>query len=185
MTRRGSALTLTALGVFVCPSDAGAAANSYYDGHGKSNYRGVAGGQMPTTPVGGGRGLSDVFAPLNGCFWRNSRVRVGDVTDGLSNTLVVGETALDPAREKWGGIWVGAVRRDPGVMWVSGVYWVVDSDALRVNGPDKWGFCSPHPAGASFVCGDGSVHFVRDGADPVAVALMCSRNDGRPAGLGD
>jgi prepilin-type N-terminal cleavage/methylation domain-containing protein/prepilin-type processing-associated H-X9-DG protein len=176
-----TSLTQLPLSVFLCPSDTGPAVNPFYDNHGKSNYRGVGGGQHPTVPIGGGLGLSDIFAPLNGTFWRNSRVRFDDVTDGLSNTLMVGETALDVARDKWGGIWVGAVHRDPAVMWVSGVYWVVDGDALRINGSDKWGFCSPHPGGANFVAGDGSVHFIRDGADPLVVALLCIRNDGLAA----
>jgi hypothetical protein len=130
-------------------------------------------------------GLADVFAPLDGIFWRNSRVRFDDVTDGLSNTLMVGETALDPVRDKWGGIWVGAVRRDAAVMWVSGVYWLVETDTLRLNGADKWGFGSQHPAGANFVAGDGSVHFIRDEMDPAVVALLCSRNDGQAAAWPD
>src|SRR5262245_56521159 len=83
-------LTLTALAVFLTPPDPGPPADPSYDGHGKSNYRGVGGGLHPLVPVGGGLGLANVFAPLNGTFWRNSRVRFDDMTDGLSNTLVVG-----------------------------------------------------------------------------------------------
>jgi prepilin-type N-terminal cleavage/methylation domain-containing protein/prepilin-type processing-associated H-X9-DG protein len=171
--------TQAVLSVFVCPADPGPAVNPYYDNHGKANYRGVGGGRQPMVPIAGGLGLADVFAPLDGTFWRNSRVRFDDVTDGLSNTLMVGETVLDPARDKWGGIWVGSVRRDQSVLWVSGVYWLVETGTLAINGSDKWGFGSPHPGGANFVAGDGSVHFVRDGADPVVVTLLCSRNDGQ------
>ena len=178
-------LTQTALGVFTCPSDAGPAVNPNYDNHGRSDYRGVGGGRQPMVPIAGGMGLADILGPLDGIFWRNSRVRFGDVTDGLSNTLMVGETALDPGRDKWGGIWVGAVRRDAAVMWVSGVYWLVETDTLRINGTDKWGFGSQHPAGANFVAVDGSVHFIRDDMDPAVVALLCSRNDGQAIGWPD
>jgi len=173
-------LTQMRLSVFNCPSDNGPSTNPNYDNHGKSNYRGVAGSLVPMIPLAGGMGLPDVSAPLNGTFWRNSRVKFIDITDGLSTTLIVGETALDLSRDKWGGIWVGAVRRDPLVMWVGGVYWVLNADTLRINGSDKWGFCSPHPGGVNFVAGDGSVHFIRDSADPMVVAFQCSRNDGQP-----
>jgi prepilin-type N-terminal cleavage/methylation domain-containing protein len=172
-------LTQTVLDVFTCPSDAGPAINPNYDNHGRSDYRGVGGGRQPMVPIAGGMGLADVLAPLDGMFWRNSRVRFEDVTDGLSNTLMVGETALDPVRGKWGGIWVGAVRRDADVMWVSAVYWLVETDTLRINGSDKWGFGSQHSGGANFVAGDGSVHFIRDSMDPAVVVLLCSRNDGQ------
>jgi prepilin-type N-terminal cleavage/methylation domain-containing protein len=170
------------LSVFRCPTDLGPDTNPFYDNHGTSNYRGVAGSLVPMVPVAGGLGLPNIFAPLNGTFWRNSKIQFQDMTDGLSTTLVVGETALDPSRDKWGGIWIGAVKRERDVMWVSGVFWVLNTDTLRVNGTDQWGFCSPHNSGANFVSGDGSVHFIRDQADPLVVALLCSRNDGRPAG---
>jgi prepilin-type processing-associated H-X9-DG protein len=168
------------LRVFRCPSDIGDAVNPNYGNHATSNYRGIGGSMLPMVPIPGGLGLPDIFPPLNGAFWRNSRVQFIDVTDGLSLTAMIGETALDPSRDKWGGIWLGAVTRDPTVMWVSGVFWVVDTDTLRINGSDKWGFCSPHPGGANFVFGDGSVHFIRDSADPLVFALQCSRNDGQP-----
>jgi prepilin-type N-terminal cleavage/methylation domain-containing protein len=173
-------LTQTALGVFICPSDPGPLTNPYYDFHGKSNYRGVGGSnwKMQNTPIGyvWSDGLLNDSA--NGTFWRNSRVRLADITDGTSNTLVVGETALDQARDKWGGIWVGSVRRDGTLLWVSSVYWSVDTDTLRINGSDKWGFCSPHPGGAYFLRGDAGVSFVRDQTDPGVVVAMCGRNDG-------
>jgi prepilin-type N-terminal cleavage/methylation domain-containing protein len=178
-------LTRAALPTLVCPADTGPGENAYYDGHGKANYRGVAGGGVPMADIGVGLGIPHIFGGLPGTFWRNSRVRLADVTDGSSNTLAVGETALDPARDKWGGIWAGTARRDPGVLWVSGVFWVTNDDTLRLNGADKWGFCSPHPGGVNFACADGSTHFVRDRTDPAVVVLLCNRRDGRPACLGE
>jgi prepilin-type N-terminal cleavage/methylation domain-containing protein len=176
-------LTRTALSVFVCPSDPGPAENPFYDHHAKANYRGVAGGGVTMADIGVGLGIPHIFGGLPGSFWRNSRVRLADLTDGTSGTLVIGETALDVARDKWGGIWAGVARRDAGILWVSGAFWVTDTATLTLNGPDKWGFCSPHPGGVTFACGDGSVHFVKDRADPAVVVLLCNRSDGRPASL--
>ena len=47
----------------------------------------------------------------NGVLFRNSRVRVADVTDGLSGTIFVAEVCLDERRDKWGGPYT--VRRVP------------------------------------------------------------------------
>src|SRR5262249_18610222 len=97
-----TALTQTPLRVFLCPSDPGLLANPFYDSHGKSNYRGVAGGgDLYRTPM---------TTDLGGLFFANSHVRFADVTDGLSNTLAVGETSLDDRRGWWGAIWAGCAR---------------------------------------------------------------------------
>src|SRR5262249_8657717 len=105
-------LTQTALSIFRCPSDTGPAINPNYDNHATSNYRGVMAGRAPVIATAAGNvvKLNTPFDAFDGMFWRNSKVRVADVTDGLSNTLAVGETALDAGR--WGGIWAGAARVD-------------------------------------------------------------------------
>src|SRR5262249_30869652 len=118
------------------------------------------------------------FAPLDGVMYRNSRIRMADVTDGLSNTLVVGETALDLRKDHWGGIWAGAARRDGGIMWLSGAYWIVTETTYRVNGPNQWAFCGPHHGGVYFLRGDGGVLFLRDSTNPRLVVQLCSRDDG-------
>lgn len=178
-----TALTQTRIEVFHCPSDPGPLTNPYYDHHGKSNYRGVGGG--------GNLYLKPVAADRGGLFFTNSRVRFADVTDGLSHTLAVGETSLNERRNWWGGIWAGCARVGSfgpyagELVWVSGVYWSIDQGNLRLNGPDPWAFCSPHPGGVSFVFCDGGVRFVRDSADPALVERLAVRNDGQVASLLD
>jgi prepilin-type N-terminal cleavage/methylation domain-containing protein/prepilin-type processing-associated H-X9-DG protein len=178
-----TALTQTTLKILLCPSDVGPLANPFYDFHGKSNYRGVTGG--------GDLYLKPMTADLGGVFFTNSRIRFADVTDGLSNTLAVGETALNERRNQWGGIWPGCARVGPfltyqgNLAWTSGVYWSIDQANLRLNGPDPWAFCSPHPGGVNFVFCDGSVRFLRDTADPAVVVQLAVRNDGQAVSLPD
>ncbi|HJZ53856.1 MAG TPA: DUF1559 domain-containing protein [Gemmataceae bacterium] len=172
--------TLTPLSVFRCPSDPGLPVNANYDGHATSNYRGV-GWSRPVTAIGPKGLMITNLASPNGVLYRNSQVRIADVTDGLSGTLFVAETALDTQRDKWGAIWAGANRKDEFGIWISGVFWGIDEGPLRLNGSDKWGFCSPHPSGVGVVLGDGSVRFVRDSADPKVVADMASRSGGEVA----
>jgi prepilin-type N-terminal cleavage/methylation domain-containing protein/prepilin-type processing-associated H-X9-DG protein len=178
-----TSLTQTSIPILHCPSDPGPLTNPFYDNHGKSNYRGVGGG--------GDLSFMPLTTDLGGLFFYNSRVRLADVTDGLSNTLAVGETSLDERRNWWGGIWAGCARVGPyasyvgSVTWVSGVYWSVGLGDVRLNGPGPWAFGSPHPGGVNFVFCDGSVRFIRDSADPVLVERLATRNDGQAVSLPD
>src|SRR5205814_921399 len=157
--------------------------NPYYDNHGKSNYRGVGGG--------GDLSFTPLTTDLGGVFFYNSRVRFADVTDGLSNTLAIGETSLNEGRNWWGGIWAGCARVGPfaeyrgNVAWVSGAYWSVGQGNLRLNGSDPWTFSSPHPGGVNFVFCDGSVRFIRDSVDPILLERLAIRNDGQAVSLPD
>jgi prepilin-type N-terminal cleavage/methylation domain-containing protein/prepilin-type processing-associated H-X9-DG protein len=174
--------TLTPLAVFRCPADPGPAANPNYDGHATASYRGVGWGR-PLTAMGPmGLMIATLNAPT-GVLYRNSRTRFADVTDGLSNTLAVAEVCLDDRRGKWGGIWAGSNRLDRYGLWISGVYWGVDEGPLRLNGPDKWGFCSPHPGGVGVLLADGSARLVRDAVDPKLPADLATRAGGEPTPL--
>lgn len=175
--------TQTPLSVFRCPSDSGPPTNPYYEHHATSNYRGVAGGgDLYTLPMN---------ADLGGMFFTNSRIRFADVTDGLSNTLAVGETSLNERQNRWGGIWAGCPRVGPfgpyqgNLTWVSGVYWSINQHDLRLNQSHPWAFASPHPGGVNFVFCDGSVRLVHDSADPAMVERLAVRNDGGVAGQVD
>jgi prepilin-type N-terminal cleavage/methylation domain-containing protein len=169
--------TLTPLAVFRCPSDTGPQTNANYDGHATASYRGVGWSRPQTAPGPKGLMITNIANP-NGVLYRNSRTRIADVADGLSNTIFVAEVCLDERRDKWGGIWAGANRKDEFGLWISGVIWAIDEGPFRLNGPDKWGFCSPHPGTAGVLLGDGSVRFVRDAANARVPADMASRAGG-------
>ncbi|HYH64970.1 MAG TPA: DUF1559 domain-containing protein [Urbifossiella sp.] len=171
--------TLTALPVYRCPSDPGPATNANYDGHATASYRGVGWGRPKTGPGPKGLMITDLADP-NGTLFRNSRVRVADVADGLSGTLFVTEVCLDERRDRWGGVWAGATRKDSYGLWISGAFWAVDEGPFRLNGPDKWAACSPHPGGVGVLLGDGSARLVRDAADPRVPADLATRAGGEP-----
>jgi prepilin-type N-terminal cleavage/methylation domain-containing protein/prepilin-type processing-associated H-X9-DG protein len=172
-----TAQTLTPLAVFRCPSDPGPPTNANYDGHATASYRGVGWSRPQTAPGPKGLMITNIANP-NGVLYRNSRTGIADVIDGLSSTVFVAEVCLDERRDKWGGIWAGVNRKDQYGLWISGVYWAIDEGPFRLNGPDKWGFCSPHPGGVGVLLGDGSVRFLRDAVGPRVPADMASRAGG-------
>lgn len=128
----------------------------------------------------GGRGL----------FYRNSRVRMADVTDGLSNTLAVGEKSA----AKTMATWVGVI---PGAAWKSAndvaSYGGVPSNlpaalvlghACRQHPPSADAgvaedFSSPHVNGVNVLFADGSVHAVRQSVDMTVYPFTASIADGR------
>ncbi|MCE9562323.1 MAG: DUF1559 domain-containing protein [Planctomycetes bacterium] len=170
--------TLTALSVFRCPTDPGAPTNFNFDGHATASYRGVGWSRPQTAPGPKGLMITNIDKP-NGVLYRNSRTQIADVTDGLSCTVFVGEVFFEGQR--WGGIWAGANRKDQYGLWIGGVFWAIDEGPFRLNGPDKWSFCSPHPGGVGLLFGDGSVRFVQDSIDPRIPADMASRAGGEVA----
>jgi prepilin-type processing-associated H-X9-DG protein len=165
-----NALTQTRLAVFLCPSDTGPDLNVLKRGHAKSNYRGICG---PTLPL--------VFKPdrdYGGVLYQNSKVRLGEITDGTSTTLALGECELDEPSGKVAALWVGMECSADKIVFVSDVFWSVDDEDFRINGPGPQAFGSRHTGGASFGFCDGSVRFIRDTADPQKVQILAGRNDG-------
>lgn len=74
--------------LFLCPSDLGSVLNDQKDLHGKSNYLGVMGNitmltfDYPTATT------------ENGVIYLNSNISIGEITDGSSHALIVGECSL-------------------------------------------------------------------------------------------
>jgi prepilin-type processing-associated H-X9-DG protein/prepilin-type N-terminal cleavage/methylation domain-containing protein len=130
---------------------------------------------------------------MDGILFLNSRVRAGEIGDGLSNTLLLGERppAANGAYGWWYAGWGQDLRgsaeailgvaelnayKEPRVMflppgpfhfqpWDGGIY----TDILH--------FWSNHPGGANFLFADGSVRFVRYSAAQLLPALATRNGD--------
>jgi prepilin-type processing-associated H-X9-DG protein/prepilin-type N-terminal cleavage/methylation domain-containing protein len=164
----------TVVKVYLCPSDiTPGAAFPVPDPFGKTIV--LAAPSSYAACVGGDE--TDTTEPMGlGIFYRNSRTRMADITDGTSSTILIGERAWSNAN----GIWAGAVpggvilrgELNPCRPVVPGAWFpaatlvqahahlnnaLIDPDGSA--GMDDFG--SRHPGGSNFVFADGSVHFLR------------------------
>jgi prepilin-type N-terminal cleavage/methylation domain-containing protein/prepilin-type processing-associated H-X9-DG protein len=128
----------------------------------------------------------------NGILYVGSRVRMADITDGTSNTLLVGERM--PSRDLEYGWWFAGAgfdnsgtgdvvlgARDVGYASDMGCTPTAAWVGLRPGRPDvtcdQVHFWSMHSGGANFLFADGSTHFLSYAADSILPALA-TRNGG-------
>jgi len=111
------------------------------------------------------------------------------ITDGLSNTILVGESLPKMHDHLAQNLWW---RYNGGVAHASTIVPINQRSDGTSNCDPKaysarnwnvsWGFKSRHSGGANFLFGDGSVHFLRDSIDMRTYQLLGCRNDGQPTG---
>jgi prepilin-type N-terminal cleavage/methylation domain-containing protein/prepilin-type processing-associated H-X9-DG protein len=134
---------------------------------------------------------------VRGLFnWGGARIRLADVPDGTSNTLLIGETLPGEnsrAQEMLGddqGGWVGAktfVNQGWTIIPINHFTPYVDPGGDPcVNGFQNasnyqvsTGFKSRHPGGANFALCDGSVRFLSQFINMQTYQYLGARNDGR------
>jgi prepilin-type N-terminal cleavage/methylation domain-containing protein/prepilin-type processing-associated H-X9-DG protein len=121
---------------------------------------------------------------------RTSSVKVASISDGTSNTLMLGEKRLRPEL-------VGQLQLHDDQGYTAGwdrdeVCWATIPPAQDRHGEDGYyQFGSAHPAGFNAVFVDGSVHFIsytiqsnNTPPDPLGIwQRICIRNDGLPVDL--
>lgn len=208
------------LAMFLCPSDPGPDLNDYAsstnrynfnvtDGTNsysiaRSNYVMVANAWDSTTPP-----VYPVqYGEARGVGFANSKIRFRDITDGTSNTILVGERSyMYKSSNRVGGANVIGFSASNNVqdssygckgnsMSAIGITYN-GINAVLGGEHDVRGFSSNHVGGAHFVMCDGSVHFISENIDytkgTVSVAnyvdlanttfqKLALRNDGKVVG---
>jgi prepilin-type N-terminal cleavage/methylation domain-containing protein/prepilin-type processing-associated H-X9-DG protein len=124
---------------------------------------------------GGNAGVrSTGFPTQDGIFHEGSQVRIADVTDGLSNTLLFGERShQDPRYDQLcpldqigtNGWWAYAGTADVLLSAAVPLNYQVPASAQacdEIKADRLCAFGSRHPGGANFALADGSVRFLSD-----------------------
>ncbi len=127
----------------------------------------------------------------NGQIWtRAGQLTFAQVTDGLSNTLAIGERRVEEYRDESGNLIDGVTQsRADGPVFRWGWHSARNTTS-PMNGPivGSWGnhdanFASAHPGGSQFLFGDGSVRFVTEDINWEVYNILAARNSGKPATL--
>lgn len=121
----------------------------------------------------------------NGIVHPQSVVRLRDVTDGLTNTYLVGEKCISP-EHYLDGRTVG----DKRTMYMGANqeinrwgFVTPRRDSVDEQGPSAWG--SPHVSGFNIVFCDGSLHVISYDIDPEVHKRLSSRRDGEHVDVSD
>jgi prepilin-type processing-associated H-X9-DG protein len=133
-----------------------------------ANYVGIFGNNEIEDNPGAGNGL----------FYRNSRVRIGDIRDGTSNTLMVGERSSNLARATWTGSVTGADEAQALILGTADH--PPNHPAAHVE--DFW---SRHREGVNFLFADGSVHSINNTINPSLWQALATRAGGEPVSAND
>ncbi|MCC7085741.1 MAG: DUF1559 domain-containing protein [Pirellulales bacterium] len=183
----GWAAALQQINGFLCPTDPNATAPWVKISQGTTHY----GGPTPNHQVAGTSlaGVADSrdwtcdgsWPTLNGdgVLFNAKRVRVTDITDGSSKTLLVGEVLCGKPGQTVSRILPSEVF---GHFWMS---WDIADTHLGINVTlqqpvlNPWGrnsgFASYHPGGCHFALADGSVQFVSEQIDVQALVSLTTR----------
>ena len=207
----------TLLNVYLCPSDGDApplvpvladppdpanpgtfSGSNIVDTVSRGNYVGMWGvgeicAQSGANNVPNNNNTNNPMGRAAGLFYRNSRTKIADVTDGTSQTIAIGERSHNLSYVTWTARsingWLGKTslleggtdqfNPSPEECWtqVLGPAGLVDG-SRTINNPeahveDYWSY---HPGGANFLFADGSVHFLKNGISPFVYRALATRN---------
>jgi prepilin-type processing-associated H-X9-DG protein len=202
-TLRASGVAGQEVRVFLCPSDNAIAAGPMLNAGtligfpvGNTNYKGVSGANWGDDDYGigpnidtdwrtpGANGSYNGLDAGDGMLYRsdsNRRLRLTDVTDGTSNTFMIGEDV--PADNAWCS-W-------PYSNNAYGTCAIPPNVELHYHGPEYqpgdwqnlWSFRSRHSGGLNFATADGAVRFVGDSLDLATYRALATIQGGEVAAV--
>ncbi len=161
-----------ALSVYLCPSDqAPSVPFALTDAAGATVARAAPSSYAATV----GDDSCETDDPTgNGVFYRNSRTRIADITDGSSNTVLIGDRSWAQAHGIWAGVPADAVLRAgvlntwPNATASAPTFVLAHNNFINIRTDSDGGlddFSSNHPGGVNLLFADGSVHFLRSITD--------------------
>jgi prepilin-type processing-associated H-X9-DG protein len=141
----------------------------------------------------GALGLINTHPHLgNGLFQRNSHIRMAEITDGISNTIAVGERSSLFAASPWAGVMTGGTcRTSPGAAVYCAVTEKAPSMVLArmgnrtLNSPysEPYDFFSSHGNVVNFAFADGAVHALHTGIELKVLRALATRQGGERVSL--
>jgi prepilin-type processing-associated H-X9-DG protein len=189
------------LPVLTCPSDGDAKPSDrfwYWEGiqTAATSYKGCIGDSMisiDSVPGSTNTTLGDTGSPdchntvdCNGLFYRNTAFRpvtVSKITDGLSNTFMVGEGVVSQDFHSAAYFCDG----DWATCGIPLNYFILDAADEKEIREDRWfetrGYKSLHPGGSQFVMADGSVQFINESIDSNIYRGLATRDGGEVVNL--
>ena len=158
----------TVLKVFLCPSDI-VPEDAFVVSDAASVPIAQAAPSSYAATVGSDASECDALTG-DGVFFRNSQIRIGDITDGTSSTVLIGDRAWAQTRGIWAGVVTGGITRPgdsnvwPGATGSAPVLVLAHNNWINITTDADGGlddFSSLHPGGVNLLFADGSVHFLR------------------------
>jgi prepilin-type N-terminal cleavage/methylation domain-containing protein len=161
-----------------------------YPRFGKTNYLGVAGywGNFPpnigmAAPNALGAPSGTPFARYQGIYGSRSRTRIAEVTDGTSNTFLVGECIGGKTATTTGG---KKILRDMNFAWMGSGFMITSQGLLEPAGSPQAGqparnwfnFSSEHPGIVQFAMADGAVKKVSVNIDFLTFIHISAMQEG-------
>ncbi len=136
-------------------------------------------------------GTSEPGVEGDGVFYRNSKTRIGDITDGTSSTIIVGERSFRLGQTTWVGSVSGATlfpqppsTAPPILNNGSGMVLGHTGDGNGPGAPNSYvnQFSSQHTGGANFLFADGHVAFLKSSINYPVYKALSTRAGGEVVG---